>query len=100
MTHNEDDDMGAIEERVGRIEKTLADVQAEAASCRRWEAEHDGRINAYWEAQFKANAKFEARQEKQAALAEVRRVLAPGGTLHVLDMYRETIETPPEEITP
>ncbi len=38
-------------------------MEERVAKLERWAAEHDGRINAWWEAQHQWNAKAEARMD-------------------------------------
>jgi hypothetical protein len=47
---------GVISDRLTDIEKDLAKLDRDCVEVKRWQAEHDGRINAYWSQQFKVNS--------------------------------------------
>jgi len=53
-----------LEGRVERLEAEVRALHAVQVACTQWEAEHDGRINAYWEQQFKTNGEIKLLTEK------------------------------------
>lgn len=42
------------------IEGRLKDLEKDHLVCSKWQAEHDGRINAWWEAQHAWNARVDS----------------------------------------
>ena len=46
------------------LEQRVDALEAEAHKCHRWQAEHDGRIDAWWEAQHTFNPRLEERVSK------------------------------------
>jgi len=52
---------GAYKSELESIDAELHVMESRIIDVQRWQAEHDGRINAWWEQQFRVNQSFEKR---------------------------------------
>ena len=61
-------------EELDMMRKDVANCEARILEMLRWQAEHDGRINAWWEQQFKLNTDLMTR----VSIVERRMIYASG----------------------
>jgi hypothetical protein len=52
---------GAYKHELHEIDNELHNMESKLVDIARWQAEHDGRINAWWEQQFRVNKDYNAR---------------------------------------
>jgi hypothetical protein len=72
---------GAYRGRLESIESQISRLDRDCVEVKRWQAEHDGRINAYWEAQFRINSVAEEKFQgvfKRIIAVEHRVIWASG----------------------
>ncbi len=67
----------------------MPDLEERITACEHWAAAHDGRINAYWEGQFKWNKemKIEMRAMGSRVTALERRVVYFAGAAAALGAF-------------